>query len=202
MFKLGDLGLTTQIALQGDPAAQIARGSAFDQEDIEGDSRYLSREALQHLESCDLKQVDIFACGASLYELALGERLPPDGPGWVDLREGRFRQLEGFSAPFGLMCQALMHPDPGARPTAAAIMCDPYLCRVEEIDALQNQCGLLAKELAEKRDIEVLQERKLEQFREEVERLRQQLQGRLAPGMIEAPRPPPFKASQTPKPLL
>lgn len=170
IFKLGDLGLTSIVALVGEELG--TEQSAIQQEDLEGDSRYLSREVLQNLEGCDLKTADIFALGASLYELALQRRLPSDGQGWGLLRDGQFEALPHFSQDFGSMIIALMHVDPGMRPTASGMMHEPYLCRIEEIDELQTACGHLSKELLEKQEIERLQLKKLTADQAEVDRLR------------------------------
>lgn len=82
-YKLGDLG---QAALTGDSAPgarQVVQ---------EGDSRYLAPELL-NADLRNLPAADMFAVGATLLELALGEELPAGGAGYAALREGRLPLL-------------------------------------------------------------------------------------------------------------
>lgn len=53
----------------------------------EGDTRYLSREILEGNRS-HLRAGDIFALGASIYELELGRALPSCGDEWQEIRDG------------------------------------------------------------------------------------------------------------------
>jgi wee1-like protein kinase len=66
----------------------------------EGDSRYLALELLkagQGSLSLSLDKADMFALGATLYELATGLRLPNEGDRWQALREGRLVVLPAVS---------------------------------------------------------------------------------------------------------
>lgn len=73
VYKLGDLGTVAH-----------ADGSM---EVTEGDNRYLSREMLEGSRS-DLRAGDVFALGATIYELALGRTLPANGEEWQRIRDG------------------------------------------------------------------------------------------------------------------
>jgi len=170
IYKLGDLGLTTMIPLEGEPL-----GGPMEQEDIEGDSRYLSREILQNLQACDLKAADIFALGASVYELALGGRLPRDGPEWGQLREGLLHPVPGFTPKFVDMLKVLMHPNWQQRPLAGHAMQDPFVCRPDEVAKMQKMNTALAAELKEKQEVEQLQMKKLIEVTAAIQQLHQDL---------------------------
>tara|TARA_R110002050_G_scaffold157404_2_gene286008 strand:- start:212 stop:598 length:387 start_codon:yes stop_codon:yes gene_type:complete len=71
-YKLGDFGLSrgTNNELESEPETE------------EGDSRYLSLEALQ--QSARNDKVDIFALGMTMYEVATQTELPPNGKDWYE----------------------------------------------------------------------------------------------------------------------
>ena len=64
---------------------------------VEGDNRYLSRELLEG-NACDLRAGDIFALGASIYELALGRALPGQGQEWQRIRDGDLATFPQYSS--------------------------------------------------------------------------------------------------------
>eukprot|EP01113_Clastostelium_recurvatum_P010822 TRINITY_DN15434_c0_g1_i2.p1 TRINITY_DN15434_c0_g1~~TRINITY_DN15434_c0_g1_i2.p1 ORF type:complete len:803 (-),score=192.08 TRINITY_DN15434_c0_g1_i2:166-2574(-) len=113
VYKIGDLGL-----LDASNTTKVY---------MEGDSRYLSRELLQddmdHLTACD-----IFALGATLYELCRGKVLPSHGDEWISIRDGKLRRPNtALSDELWVLMCSLMHPDPLARPSASAILAHPLV---------------------------------------------------------------------------
>jgi len=172
IYKLGDLGLTTAIPLEG----EIGPPVLGQEQDLEGDSRYLSREVLQSLRTCDFKAADVFALGASLYELARGAgRLPPDGEEWVLIRDGHLYEIPGFSTQFQTMLKTLMRPDWSQRPSASLIMCDEFLCSAANVQILQVENQQLGKQVQERQAYEALQVEKLEASRLELKQLEEEM---------------------------
>ena len=85
VYKLGDFGRATR-----------ADGSM----DIEeGDSRYMPLEMLND-DYSQLPKVDMFALGATIYELARGSPLPTSGSQFQTLRQGKLMLLPGYSLSF------------------------------------------------------------------------------------------------------
>ncbi|EKX49023.1 hypothetical protein GUITHDRAFT_105104 [Guillardia theta CCMP2712] len=113
MFKLGDLGLACSADLRT--------------HDEEGDKRYLSREMLQHSESCDLFKADIFALGVSVVELASVTPLPTEGSDYHRIRDGKVDFPPSLSPPFQALIQSLLDPNPMNRPSASDIVRHPLL---------------------------------------------------------------------------
>lgn len=109
-FKLGDFGLAT-----------TSSAAALDEE---GDARYLAREVLNG-DTRHLDKGDMFALGASLYELATGCLLPQDGAAYQDLRDGKLKLLPVASVAFSKIIADLMHPDAEQRPSARKILMSP-----------------------------------------------------------------------------
>lgn len=107
VFKLGDFGRATRL----DGTIRIE----------EGDARYMPLEIIndnyQHL-----RKADIFALGASIYELARNHPLPSSGSQFQALRQGKLPLLPGFSLPFQNLLKNLMHPSPEMRPTAQDLL--------------------------------------------------------------------------------
>lgn len=108
-FKLGDFGTAT------------SKSAAIHDE---GDSRYLAREVLNG-DTRHLEKGDMFALGASLYELATGCPLPKEGSAYQDLREGKLKLLPVATDNFRKVVADLMHPDPELRPSARKILTYP-----------------------------------------------------------------------------
>lgn len=106
-YKLGDLGTVAH-----------ADGSM---EITEGDSRYLSRELMEGSRS-NLKAGDIFALGATIYELALGTTLPNGGEEWQKIRDGDLMLFRQYSNSLQHLIASMMHPDPLQRPSADEIL--------------------------------------------------------------------------------
>jgi wee1-like protein kinase len=85
VYKLGDFGRATR-----------ADGSM----DIEeGDSRYMPLEMLKE-DYSELSKVDMFALGATIYELARGSPLLTSGSQFHTLRQGKLTLLPGSSLSF------------------------------------------------------------------------------------------------------
>ncbi|CAM6105349.1 unnamed protein product [Calypogeia fissa] len=107
VYKLGDFGRASRI----DGTMQIE----------EGDSRYTPLEILNDDHS-QLHKADIFALGATMYELARGLPLPSSGVQFQALRQGKLADLLGFSQPFQLLLKEMMNPVASLRPTASDIL--------------------------------------------------------------------------------
>ncbi|CAK4080389.1 unnamed protein product [Aphanomyces euteiches] len=107
VYKLGDLG--TVVPMDGS------------MEIMEGDNRYLSRELLEG-NRMHLSAGDIFALGATMYELARGEGLPSSGDEWQKLRDGELTVFRHYSSSIQHLIASMMHPDPLARPSAEEIL--------------------------------------------------------------------------------
>lgn len=108
-FKVGDLGLARAIKLIGT-------------EIPEGDQRYLSKELMcqnqtRFKTNLDLKKADIFALGATAYQLIEGVKLPLNGQTWHDLREGRIVFSKKYSEATLAMVRDMMNPEPKHRPS-------------------------------------------------------------------------------------
>lgn len=107
VIKLGDFGRATR----KDCSISVE----------EGDSRYLPLEILKD-DYSDLPKADVFALGATIYELARGAPLPSSGPQFQSIRQGRLTLLPGFSLPFQNLLKSLMHPTPGMRPSVSSLL--------------------------------------------------------------------------------
>ncbi|OQR89398.1 kinase, partial [Thraustotheca clavata] len=107
VYKLGDLG--TVVPMDGS------------MEIMEGDYRYLSRELLEGNRS-HLAAGDIFALGASIYELARGSNLPSEGDEWQNIRDGDLATFRHYSSSLQHLIGSMMHQDPLQRPTAEEIL--------------------------------------------------------------------------------
>jgi len=107
LYKLGDFGLATQ----KDGSGRV----------IEGDARYLSPELLNnHYGSLD--KADMFALGATLYELATGGPLPTGGERYHAIRSGTLTMLPHISMKMQNIIKKLMSADAKQRPDAASIL--------------------------------------------------------------------------------
>lgn len=84
VFKLGDFGLATRL----DGSKGLIN---------EGDARYLAPELLKSNALSCLDKADMFALGATLYELATANPLAAEGERWVALREGKLMMLPAVS---------------------------------------------------------------------------------------------------------
>ncbi|KAL3677436.1 hypothetical protein R1sor_027384 [Riccia sorocarpa] len=106
-FKLGDFGRATRL----DGTITIE----------EGDSRYASLEIIND-DYSDLHKADIFALGATMYELSRGLPLPSSGTQFQAIRHGKLNLLPGYSTPYQNLLKDMMNPDPGARPSAEELL--------------------------------------------------------------------------------
>ncbi|KAI8472258.1 MAG: kinase-like protein [Monoraphidium minutum] len=115
-YKLGDFGMAT-----------LKHGHWRVEE---GDARYLSGELLQGRTTA-LDKADVFALGATLYELALGSELPKSGGAYQRLRQGKIMMLPTFTAQFVNVLKALLHEDPAQRPSAEQILKLPLCSKAQ-----------------------------------------------------------------------
>ncbi|KAI4340241.1 hypothetical protein MLD38_025100 [Melastoma candidum] len=107
VHKLGDFGCATLL----DKSLPVE----------EGDVRYMPHEILNdNYEYLD--KADIFALGASIYELVRGAPLPESGPSFLNLREGKLPLLPGHSLQFQNLLKAMMDPNPVQRPSARELL--------------------------------------------------------------------------------
>ncbi|KAG6967192.1 hypothetical protein JG687_00004406 [Phytophthora cactorum] len=107
VYKLGDLGTVAHL----DGSMEIT----------EGDNRYLSRELLEGNRS-NLRAGDIFALGATIYELALGTTLASGGEEWQKIRDGDLVMFRQYSNSLQHLIASMMHPDALQRPLAEDIL--------------------------------------------------------------------------------
>ncbi|KAF8015071.1 hypothetical protein BT93_H0764 [Corymbia citriodora subsp. variegata] len=115
VYKLGDFGCATLL----NKSLPIQ----------EGDTRYMPHEILNE-NSDHLDKVDIFALGASAYELVTGSTLTKSGPQFLSLREGNLPLPPGHSLPFQSLLKVMMDPDPTARPSAKELLQNPIFDRI------------------------------------------------------------------------
>lgn len=159
LFKIGDLGF-------------VASSLEFNRDFLEGDCRYLSREILDPLGEPNLKKVDIFALGASIFELAFGKPLPQNGKYWNDLRDGKIPFLTGFSPNFQNLVHVMMHPIPEKRPTMGDILQHPLIrSRETKINEVMERNMLLEKVLIQNSKVEEALRREIEMLKKENEKL-------------------------------
>ncbi|CAH0492589.1 unnamed protein product [Peronospora farinosa] len=107
VYKLGDLGTVAHL----DGSMEIR----------EGDNRYLSRELLEGNRN-NLRAGDIFALGATIYELALGTTLASGGEEWQKIRDGDLVMFRQYSNSLQHLIANMMHPDALQRPLAEDIL--------------------------------------------------------------------------------
>jgi len=113
-IKLGDFGLATACRPLKGHAAQTLLVQ-------EGDARYLPLEVMnsnyEHLE-----KADVFAVGATLFELASGNELPSGGQLYEDLRRDRVPLLPNVTTSLMQMIRLMMRFDPSERPPVAQLL--------------------------------------------------------------------------------
>ncbi|OWZ07390.1 WEE protein kinase [Phytophthora megakarya] len=107
IYKLGDLGTVAHL----DGSMEIT----------EGDNRYLSRELLEGNRN-NLRAGDIFALGATIYELALGTTLASGGEEWQKIRDGDLVMFRQYSNSLQHLIASMLHPDALQRPLAEDIL--------------------------------------------------------------------------------
>ncbi|EFJ41915.1 wee1 kinase-like protein [Volvox carteri f. nagariensis] len=141
VYKLGDFGLAI---MQGGQRAGTSEGDSnlfgdlgslsIDSYSPNNDSvrpwdpgrgvRYLAPEALKSrdfLNSGLADRLDIFALGASAYELLRGSELPKNGQPYHDIRAGKIF-LPGSNQRLVGLLKKMMAPDPAQRPTAEQLL--------------------------------------------------------------------------------
>lgn len=142
-YKIGDLGLVT---------------SALDNRCVidEGDSRYLASELLDDVNSWSsrefsLPMVDIFSLGATIYEMALGEELPPNGQEWHDIRNGKLKPLPHLSKDFCDLLRSMLNRSPALRPSTGQILQHPLIAStLRSAEDLEEQVHMLESLLEQK----------------------------------------------------
>mmetsp|Transcript_6241 Transcript_6241/g.16568 ORF Transcript_6241/g.16568 Transcript_6241/m.16568 type:complete len:692 (+) Transcript_6241:253-2328(+) len=113
-YKLGDFGLAT---------AKDGSGRV-----VEGDARYLAPELLNgRYAEVGLDKADMFALGATLYELATGTGLPASGERFHAIRQGQLMMMPHVSVKLQSLIKRLMSHDPRSRPTAEQVLKNPLL---------------------------------------------------------------------------
>ncbi|KAI6207277.1 Protein kinase domain-containing protein [Aphelenchoides fujianensis] len=92
---------------------------------VEGDSRYLAREALDDIsEYCVSTKRDVFSLGVTILQLATDLWIPNNGEELEDIRALRLprKLLDRMSEELRSLIGLMMSDDPAARPEAAAIL--------------------------------------------------------------------------------
>eukprot|EP00055_Hartaetosiga_balthica_P005885 m.17897 g.17897 ORF g.17897 m.17897 type:complete len:549 (-) comp4856_c0_seq1:413-2059(-) len=151
IYKLGDLGLATSLK---EPHIE------------EGDCHYMPRELLMNDRlDLDLRKVDIFSIGISMYELATLSPLPKNGPEWHRIRDDPVPLPEQYSREFQELLFAMMKNNPDERPSVAEILDSPLYSKKgtpkekkleDEIKSLKEKVKLLEKREREREQARIL----------------------------------------------
>lgn len=113
-IKLGDFGLAT--------GCRKLKGSATQELSVqEGDACYLPLEVMNSNFTM-LDKADVFALGATLFELASGNDLPSGGQMYEDLRRNRVPLLPNITTTFMKLIRSMMCFDPQERPSALKLL--------------------------------------------------------------------------------
>ncbi len=110
-IKLGDFGLAT--------ACRPLKGAGTQALTVqEGDSCYLPLEVMNSVYT-QLDKADVFALGATLWELASGNELPSGGKLYEDLRRDKVPLLPNLTTSMMQSIRMMMRFDPAQRPSAS-----------------------------------------------------------------------------------
>eukprot|EP00204_Picochlorum_oklahomense_P003479 CAMPEP_0118800128 /NCGR_PEP_ID=MMETSP1161-20130426/2123_1 /TAXON_ID=249345 /ORGANISM="Picochlorum oklahomensis, Strain CCMP2329" /LENGTH=130 /DNA_ID=CAMNT_0006727909 /DNA_START=1 /DNA_END=393 /DNA_ORIENTATION=+ len=116
-IKIGDFGLATNCQPLGGAAVQAMTVQ-------EGDACYLPLEVMNS-DYTQLEKADIFALGATLFELASGNELPSGGQMYDDLRRGKVPLLPTMTTSCMQMIRSMLKFDPKDRPDAEKLLSMP-----------------------------------------------------------------------------
>ena len=120
-IKLADFGLATR--------CRKLKGCATQEMSVqEGDACYLPLEVMNS-DYSQLNKADIFALGATLFELASGNELPSGGQMYEDLRRDKVPLLPSITTSFMHMIRLMLKYDPKERPSADKLLSMPLLSR-------------------------------------------------------------------------
>ncbi|GAB4814990.1 hypothetical protein N2152v2_002036 [Parachlorella kessleri] len=114
VYKLGDFGQATRFDCR--QAMNV----------IEGDSRYLPLEVMNS-DYSRLDKADMFALGATMFELASRSELPSSGQLYQDLRCGKVPLLPNITTSFLKLIKSLLSQNPGDRPSAEKVLASSVL---------------------------------------------------------------------------
>ena len=124
-YKIGDLGTCTRYAdLENKENHEGVDGPSTASACLyrEGDARYMAPELLND-DLAQLDKSDIWALGATAYELARKCPLPMKGDSYRDIREDVLSSLpEEFSPGFLDLIKTMMRSNPQERPSAVELM--------------------------------------------------------------------------------
>lgn len=113
-IKLGDFGLAT--------ACRPLKGSGTQELTVqEGDACYLPLEVMNSSYT-QLDKADVFALGATLFELASGNELPSGGQLYEDLRREKVPLLPNLTTSMMQTIRMMMRFDPSQRPSASQVL--------------------------------------------------------------------------------
>jgi wee1-like protein kinase len=113
-IKLGDFGLATACRpLKGHKTQELAIQ--------EGDACYLPLEVMNS-NYAHLDKADVFALGATLFELASGNELPSGGQLYEDLRREKVPLLPNVTNSLMQMIRSMMKREPSQRPSCAQLL--------------------------------------------------------------------------------
>ena len=113
-IKLGDFGLAT--------GCRKLKGNATQEMSIlEGDACYLPLEVMNSNYSA-LDKADVFAVGATLYQLATGQDLPSGGQLYEDLRRNKVPLLPNITTTLMQVIRLMMRYEAQERPSAQKLL--------------------------------------------------------------------------------